>query len=73
MTKRESKGRPVVSQNPRMAMSTQLELVLPAARSAAILSFTKSTASKSETKSSAVEHQDASKRILDFAATLPDW
>lgn len=77
MKKRELKNRSVASKPAQAASATQLELILPATRSAAILSFIKpvpQTALTGESKRVAPSvGPDSSKRILDFAATLPDW
>lgn len=77
MKKRELKDCSVASKTPRAASEAQLELSLPPAKSAAILNFAKSasqTAFGNEVKKIAANAgPDSSKRILDFAATLPDW
>ena len=52
--------------------AAQLELVLPPPKSAAILAFRNASCFPRSGKQDGLD-QVASKRILSFAATLPDW
>lgn len=70
MKNRESESDSVV--HPKgggWVQSSQLELSLTIAKSATVLSFVRSSPANAHAPSS----EDASKRILDFAASLPDW
>lgn len=70
MNKKESKSESIVHPGGAgQVQSSQLELSLTIAKSATVLSFVRNSPPNSHVPSS----EDASKRILEFAASLPDW
>lgn len=72
MSGRDLEGRAPLSETKEATTACgQLELALPEAKSASVLYLAASRSSAC--KPAAASSSDASKRILDFAATLPDW